>query len=276
MLIMTIEKWLLNTSEHFRQNQIDTAWLDALIILETFSGKNREWLLAHNDETLTSLLTIDQLENIVKAVARRAKHEPIAYIIGRKEFYGLNFVVDNNVLIPRPESEAIIDLLDDLGPIAGKSLVDVGTGSGALAISAKLTYKRLKVTALDISDDALAVAKINAKLLKADILFIKSNLLDEIKLKQDFILANLPYVPPDYQVSKEVEFEPARAVFTESGGLHLIEELIKQCAKKLNPGGYVLLESLPSQMKRIVETANKHDLIYVKRSGLVQVFRYWK
>jgi release factor glutamine methyltransferase len=272
---MTIEKWLLNTSEHFRQNQIETAWLDALIILETFSSKNREWLLAHNDESLASLLTIDQLENIVKAVARRANHEPIAYIIGHKEFYGLNFVVDNNVLIPRPESEAIIDLLDDLGPIAGKSLVDVGTGSGALAISAKLTYKRLKVTALDISDDALAVAKINAKLLKADILFIKSNLLDEIKLKQDFILANLPYVPPDYQVSKEVEFEPARAVFTESGGLHLIEELIRQCAKKLNPGGYVLLESLPSQMKRIIETANKHDLIYVKRSGLVQVFRYW-
>lgn len=273
---MTIEKWLLRTTKHFREQNIESAWLDALLIIENYSGKSREWLLAHGDEPISKLLTIDQLENIVKAVARRANHEPLAYILGYKEFFGLKFVVDSSVLIPRPESETMIDLIDDLGTTAGKSLVDVGTGSGALAISAKLTYKRLKVTALDISDDALAVAKINAKLLKADVRFIKSNLLDEIKLKQDYILANLPYVPPDYEVSKEVEFEPARAIFTEAGGLHLIEELIKQCAKKLNPGGYVLLESLPSQMSRITKIANKHDLIYVKRSGLAQVFRYWK
>jgi release factor glutamine methyltransferase len=273
---MNIEQWLLRTTKHFREQGIETAWLDAVIILENFSGKSREWLLAHGDETFSRLLTIDQLENIVKAVARRANQEPIAYIVGFKEFFGLKFVVDSSVLIPRPESEAMIDLLDDLGPTAGKSLVDVGTGSGALAIAAKLTYKRLKVTALDVSDDALAIAKINAKLLKADIRFIKSNLLDGVKIRQDFILANLPYVPPDYEINKEAQFEPARAIFTEAGGLQLIEELIKQCAKKLNPGGYVLLESLPSQMSRITKIATKHDLIYIKRRGLVQVFRYWK
>lgn len=273
---MTIEQWLLRTTKHFRENNIETAWLDAVIILENFSGKDRTWLLAHGNDSLTHLLTIDQLENVVKAVARRANREPIAYIVGFKEFFGLKFVVDNSVLIPRPESEAMIDLIEDLGSNEGKSLVDVGTGSGALAIAAKLTYKRLKVTALDISDDALAVAKINAKLLKADVRFIKSNLLDEVKLKQDIILANLPYVPPGFEVDEEVAYEPARAIFTEQGGLKLIQEVVEQAASKLNPGGYLLLESLPSQMSKINEIANKNDLIYVKRSGLIQVFRYWK
>lgn len=273
---MTIQTWLDRTTNHFNVNHVESAWLDAVIILEHFSGKDRAWILAHNTDSLTHLLTLQQLEDIVKAVARRANHEPIAYIVGYKEFFGLKYKVNNNVLIPRPESEDIIDLLDDLGPTAGKHLVDVGTGSGALAISAKLAYPRLIVSATDISEGALKVAIENAQLLNADINFVMCNMLDDIKKKQDIIVANLPYVPPDYEVNKDVLFEPARAIFTENGGLQLIEELVKQATGKLNVGGYIVLESLPSQMSRIKRIADKNSLVFVKRTGLIQIFRHWK
>jgi release factor glutamine methyltransferase len=273
---MTIQRWLDRTTKHFRQQNITTAWLDSLLILEHFSGKSREWLLAHANESITGLLTLAQLEDLVKAIARRANREPLAYITGQKEFYGYTFKVNHHVLIPRPESENIIELIQSLGPTSGKCMVDVGTGCGALAIAAKLTYPRLSVSAIDVSKEALAVAQENAKIHNVEIDFLESNLLDELRQRQDIIVANLPYVPPDYKVDKEVEYEPMNAVFTESGGLRLIEDLIKQAAKHLKPGGYILIESLPSQMRRIIRIADKHNFVFIKRTSQVQLFRHWK
>ncbi|MCU0667503.1 MAG: peptide chain release factor N(5)-glutamine methyltransferase [Patescibacteria group bacterium] len=272
---MTIQGWIERTKTHFADNNIDSAWLDAVLILEFASGKDRAWLMAHSDDSLTHLLTIHQLEILVKAVARRANHEPIAYITGYKEFYGHTFKVNNNVLIPRPESEDIINVIADFGNISGKNLVDIGTGCGALAISAKIKHTKLNVTGLDISQRALDIAKHNAKQLDADVNFIRSNLLDSIEAKQDIILANLPYIPPDYNLSADIKYEPAIALYSDNGGLMLIEHLLKQAAQKLNPGGFVVLESLPSQVNRINKIATKHDLQLVKRTGLVQVYKYW-
>jgi release factor glutamine methyltransferase len=154
-------------------------------------------------------------------------------------------------------------------------LVDIGTGSGALAISAKLTYPRFRVTAIDVSRDALTVAKQNAFNLNADIRFIESNLMHAVNDKVDIILANLPYIPPDYELSEDIKYEPTLALYADNGGLLLIEQLIKQAAQKLNIGGHILIESLPSQFNRIDKIAKKHDLQLVKRTGIIQVYKYW-
>lgn len=262
---MTIENWLTE-STHKLKNVSNSAHLDAMVILQATTGKDKAYLLAHPEEQ------VPQQAN--ELLARRLNSEPIAYILGKKEFYGRDFNVTPNVLIPRPESEAFIDMLQQFAPLSGKYLLDVGTGSGALAITAKLENPKLQVYASDISDKALAVAKSNALTHKADVSFVKSNLLSDIYEDFEIIIANLPYVPPDYPVSKDLSFEPALALYADYGGLALIEELIKQTPGKLLPGGYLLIECLQSQHKTVIELAKKHSLVLKDKTGLVLVFGY--
>lgn len=261
---MKVSAWLKDVAEEFANAGIATALLDAEIILAHTLRKGRMWLHAHGDEPLTPR-TIE----IANARAQlRLDRVPVAYIIGHKEFYSRLFKVTPSVLIPRPESESIVELLKKHLPAGAKTLVDVGTGSGALGITAKLEHPELAVTLTDISRHALTVAQQNADELRADVTTVKSDLLSSLELgKFDVIVANLPYVSEDWERSPETNHEPGLALFAKNDGKALIFELIEQLPNHLAPHALVLLEADPEQHADIITHAKKIGLAHVETDG---------
>ena len=163
----TVTIWLKEASSRLKQSGINTSRLDALVLLEDVFGKERSWLLANPETELTD----SQLSRLDGFIERRLCHEPLAYIRHKSEFYGRDFFVDSRVLEPRPESETIIDVLKELPGLSQLVIIDVGTGSGALAITAKLELPNTEVIATDIDKNCLAVARQNAQNHNAKILF---------------------------------------------------------------------------------------------------------
>ncbi len=189
--------------------------------------------------------------NLIKeyrdAVRRRARHEPFHYIVGVREFMGLNFHVDSRVLIPRPETEHLVErLLADV-PQKPLIIVDVGTGSGAIAVClVHFGWSGWRVIATDVSEEALAVAQLNAKnlLKRGHIDFVHGDLLTGILEPIDIVVANLPYVTEEdgEDCSPELSYEPRMALYAPEDGLQTIARLIEQMPSRLKPGGRVYLE----------------------------------
>ena len=260
---MTMAEWLNNTSTQLAQAGIATARLDAEIILAHTLRKSRTWLHAHDDETLAPRL----IEIANARLDLRLDRTPIAYIIGHKEFYTRMFKVTPSVLIPRPESESLIELLKKHLPANAKRLIDIGTGSGCLGITAKRELPKLDVTLADISRHALKVAESNATNLHAEVTLIKSNLLAQAPGIFDVVIANLPYVDETWERSLETDKEPSLALFAENGGLALIEQLLAQLPEALNSSGLVLLEADPCQHEAIITLGTKLGLKHVETEG---------
>ncbi|MCA9339251.1 peptide chain release factor N(5)-glutamine methyltransferase, partial [Candidatus Saccharibacteria bacterium] len=191
---------------------------------------------------------------------------------GYKEFYGRNFTVNKNVLIPRPESEAIIDILKELSK-PPQHILDVGTGSGALAITAALELPGSSVEACDIDRQALSVAKQNAMKLNTNITFFKSDLSLSSKKKYNYIMANLPYVDETWQTSPETKFEPSIALFAKDNGLELIKKLIVQSQEKLQKNGFLLLEADPRQHQEIIDFAKDYGFSLFKKQDYIVTLR---
>ncbi|PIR54122.1 peptide chain release factor N(5)-glutamine methyltransferase [Candidatus Peregrinibacteria bacterium CG10_big_fil_rev_8_21_14_0_10_42_8] len=224
--------------------------LDAEILLSSILEKPREYIIAHNDNELSmeELLTWSEFHQ------RRLDKEPIAYITGTKEFYGKQFLVNSNVLIPRPATEILVDLaLDflhtekaevrdsDTGIIAiavpmgdmtdVQSVVDVGTGSGCIAITIKMQRPDLDVYATDISPEAINIAKLNADKYVVKIYNTEGSLLETLKNMRDpfIVVSNPPYIPEDEKLMKDVvNYEPHLALFSGKDGGDLLRELIHQ------------------------------------------------
>lgn len=262
-------------NEHLNQatKQLNnpTPRLDAGVLLCYVLGKDKAWLLAHGDAALTDA----QIKKYNKAIARRASGEPLAYIVGFKEFYGRDFVVNKHVLVPRPESESFIELLKELKnntTIDGflHSVIDIGTGSGCLAITTKLELPDIFVTATDTSSAALKVAIANALHYETPVVFKKQSLLTGDKQGYDVILANLPYVPETMQ-DPSIMHEPAKALFSGTDGLDHYRELFKQLSDKHIR--FVLIESLLLQHEAIILLAKAASYELIKTDGLVQAFR---
>jgi release factor glutamine methyltransferase len=183
-------------------------------------------------------------------VARRAQREPLAYIIGHQEFYGLDLIVDRRVLIPRPETEHVVEYaLRGLKQIANSEpvIADVGTGSGAIAVALAKHTTRARIIATDISPDALTVARLNATRLHLDdrIEFRSADLLDGIETTIDLLTANLPYIPLERlpQLPREIrDYEPRLATIAGLDGLSLIRRLLKQVEAHLWRSGLIFLE----------------------------------
>lgn len=264
-----IKSWLAGAANQLSSAGIPSARLDAEIILAHTLRKNRTYVHAHADELLS-----DRDNEIADArLALRLDRVPIAYIIGHKDFYGRRFNVTTETLIPRPESEDMIDLIKKLTPNNTSlfkneyRLTDVGTGSGALGISAKLELPDLTVTLLDISPYALKVAASNATRLHADVQIIKSDLLLDFPFTSNMIVANLPYVDPSWERSPETNHEPGLALFADNGGMSLIFKLIDQTKGSLYPGGYLLLEADPVQHQPITQYAAKKGFTHITTKG---------
>lgn len=267
---LAIKTWLKEAAKELTTKGISSARLDAEIILAHTLRKPRTYLHAHEDKTLS----IREHEIADARLQLRLEHTPVAYIIGHKEFYGRQFKVTPATLIPRPESETMIDLLKKYRKrIKGNRLVDIGTGCGCLGISAKLEFPELETTLIDTSRYALHVAETNAAYHKATVSLLRSDLLTNYPFAADIILANLPYVDKKWARSPETEFEPAEALFASDEGLYLIKRLLLQTEEFLAPSGLVLLEADPRQHKEIVRLANKNTLKHLASSGFIVVFQ---
>ncbi|MDB5182312.1 MAG: modification methylase, HemK family [Candidatus Saccharibacteria bacterium] len=270
---MNVEEYLKNAINALAYKEVPTARLDVLVLLEDVLSKDRGWLLAHLDLPLDEP-TIKKLNELIK---RRAGHEPLAYIRGHSEFYGREFLVTADTLQPRAETEIMIDLLKSL-KIKNPIIADIGTGSGCLAITTALELPDSEVYATEINAAALAVARKNAKKLKAGVTFYKGNLLEPVlsaDVQPTVLLANLPYVPDDYEINQAAGHEPKIALFGGKDGLDLYRELfalIDDSAKIATKLQFLLTESLPFQHAELAKIAKKHGFKQNVEQDFIQVF----
>jgi len=221
----------------------DRARQDAETLLLHLLGKDKAWLMAHLDEELAE----DKAIRYAELLERRYKGEPIQYIIGETEFYGLPFHVTRDVLIPRPETEHLVEKVLSLAVrFPATRIVDVGTGSGAIAVTLAHKLPQARITAVDLSARALAVAEGNAKRNGVDLRFLEGDLLAPVAEERfDIVVSNPPYVAATDRdtLSVEVrEYEPALALFAGDDGLEVFRRLIPAAFAVLVPGGFLLLE----------------------------------
>jgi release factor glutamine methyltransferase len=270
-----INEWLVEATRRLSLSGIPSARLDSELILAHTIRATRSHLHAHPEEILSA-----RAVDIADARLRlRLERVPVAYIIGHKEFYGYQFYVTTATLIPRPESESLIELLKRVVPRnstllreAPLRLVDVGTGSGSLGITAKLLHPELDVTLSDLSRHALKIAEKNATSLAADVTILQSNLLADYPFAANIIVANLPYVDIEWERSPETDHEPANALFAAQNGKALIYELIVQTKNALVNGGSLILEADPEQHSDIVQYARNYGLLLVEKDGYGLLF----
>ena len=219
---------------------------DANLLLQAALDVNRAYLAAHHDQFLNSR----QAAAYAERVQRRRAGEPIAYILGEREFYGLNLKINPAVLIPRPETELLVELAIERIPEAQSyRVLELGTGSGNIALALALHRPLARITAVDCSEEALAVARQNSgKLLGAEsrnIVFKKSDWFDALEGETfDLIISNPPYVAAgDAHLQQgDVRFEPKQALNGGAGGLNCIRRIIREAPQHLCKGGWLVLE----------------------------------
>jgi release factor glutamine methyltransferase len=249
---------LVSATERLRDAGISSASLDAQVILAHVIGVERSWLFAHHDYALSE----EQTEQFVDCIARRAMHEPVAYLVGRKEFYGLDLVVDHRVLIPRPETELLVDAVID--HVAGREqddpvrVADIGTGSAAIALAVAHNCPQTRVYAVDISVDALEVARANIARLDEhhQVQVLVGDLLNTLPEPVDVIVANLPYIKSfDYaRLDPTVlRYEPQLALEAGPDGLDAIRRLLEQAPAHLREGGVIVLEIAHDQGRLVID-----------------------
>jgi release factor glutamine methyltransferase len=266
---MNVGEWLKAAESELCGAGIETARLDALILLEDTQKVDRAILLA--EPTLKINAKNEAL--LKKLLRQRAIHKPLAYVRGKVEFYGREFVVRPGVLVPRPESEAMIDCLKQLDklPVQPK-IADIGAGSGALGITAALEVAESRLELLEIDSKALKIAKMNVDLFTLEIEAKKSDLLANSDQSNDVLLCNLPYVPDDYPINRAAEHEPALALFGGLDGLDLYRKLLQQVKSLPFQPLYLLTESFPAQHNKLSAEARRTGYKLVKTDGFIQVF----
>ena len=227
----------------------DRARLDAerLLLHVLGPGKNKAWLMTHLEEELP----VAEAARYSRLIERRSQGEPIQYITGETEFYGLPFRVTLDVLIPRPETEHLVEKVIELAAqFKNPHIVDVGTGSGAIAVALAHELARAQlqaqVTAIDLSSQALKIAEENARRNGVYLRFLQGDLLAPVAGERfEIIVSNPPYVPSEDRASLSIEVrdhEPALALFAGEDGLEVYRRLIPAALEVLTPGGFVALE----------------------------------
>lgn len=265
----TVAQWLTSAESILQTVQIPSAQLDAELLLCYAHGKERTWLRAHSEDILPQ-----HIIDIANAcINLRKQHVPIAYIVGKKDFYGRMFSVTPKVLVPRPESEACISLLDSVPSEHRIHIIDIGTGSGCLAITAALEYPASTIAACDISAPALAVARKNSDTHNATVAFYESNLLDSVPnfTTPTTVIANLPYVAKGAKTSMSTRHEPQCALYSDRDGLdhslRLLDQLqVRQYCKA------VIFETDEDQHDILNVEAKKRGFTHAQTLGLASLF----
>ena len=275
----TVGLALVAATRRLKGAGVDTPKLDGEVLLAYVLGCTRAQLYTHPER----LLTQPERERFEEMVERRFLREPVAYLIGEKAFYGLDLIVDPRVLIPRPETELLVDLVHDLvaqadriheqtrggngngpaGPSAPILVADIGTGSGALGLAIAANSTSTQIYAVDILAGALEVARANATRyhLSNRVRFLQGDLLGPLPEPVDVIVANLPYVALDEWPNLApdiVQYEPPVALTGGADGLAVIRRLLEQAPAMLRPQGVILLEIGASQGTAVAALAGRH------------------
>jgi release factor glutamine methyltransferase len=274
---MTIQQWLSDTYAQFKNAGIETTRLDSLVLLSDELGHDKSWILGHPEYKLQG----SGIETLNTKIAQRLQHTPLAYIRGKVDFYGREFVINEHVLVPRPESESIIELLKAL-PNTQKisTAIDIGTGSGVLAITAKLELPALRVIAIDIEKPCLQLAQQNARQLSVEIELLQGNLLmplHDISInRQTVLICNLPYVPTGHPVNQAATHEPHIALYGGVDGLRLYKKLCMQLELLSSMPEYIITESLVSQHAELTRLFSCNGYKMRVTDGLAQCFEHTK
>jgi len=253
----TVKRIVDWTTAHLKQHGSETPRLDSEILLAHARGCTRIEIYTHFDDIPTEA----QRSTMRELVSRRAQHEPVAYLVGHREFFGLDFRVTSDVLVPRPETETlVVEALERAEPFENPRILDIGTGSGCLAVSIAVNHSNASITATDVSEQALSIARENAqahgvidrmRLLKGD-LFGPLESSDQFEL----IVSNPPYIADGErdQLPADVSLhEPHVALFAGADGLDVIRRLIERAPKHLVDRGHLLLEISPEQAGAVGE-----------------------
>lgn len=240
---MTIRDALRSAAERLELHYVSNARLTAELLLAHCLSVEREYLYAHDERVLTA----EESQALEDLLYDRINGIPLQYIVGRQEFYGRYFRVTRDVLIPRPETEHLVEAVLELKPLkpSAPRILDVGTGSGCIAVTLALEIPDARVFASDISESALMVARANASALHAPVSFVCMDIFDAAAGEFEFIVSNPPYVRRGdmSRLQREVrEYEPHVALFSPEDELEIYRRLIAGAAGLLNAGGHLMME----------------------------------
>ncbi|MFC1670967.1 peptide chain release factor N(5)-glutamine methyltransferase [Spirochaetota bacterium] len=272
--ILIVADFLKKTIDEFKEIGIESAVIDAELLIAHALGTERFKLIAD----IRRELSREEIKKINRLLKRRMKFEPVSYIIGKREFYSLEFNINRDVLIPRPETELLVDLAIYYAK-QDSILLDLGTGSGAIAVSVKHMRNDLDVHASDISEEALKVAEKNAGRIlgTGKINFYSGDLFNPFKgMKFDVIVSNPPYINPDDMkaLQKDIGFEPERALLSDDRGRGIIKRIIDEAGTYLNDRGILIIEIASIMKEYIPEVAVENGFsvsILNDYSGLARV-----
>ena len=247
-----------DTTLLFKEKGIENPTLDAEVIISSALDIDRYKLVSHRDRRLEH----NEITKIKKYSARRLKFEPVAYITGVKEFYSLEFIVNKDVLIPRPETELLVDMAVYWGK-TGAAVLDLCTGSGAVAVALKHTRQDLDIYASDISGKALKTAKKNSNniLGPQKIKFFEGDLFSPFKgMKFNMIVSNPPYIDINLKgkMQHDLSFEPELALYTKNHGRRIIEDILANSVNYIKEDGILLLEIGSDQQEFVRKEGKKH------------------
>ncbi|NKI93875.1 peptide chain release factor N(5)-glutamine methyltransferase [Rhizobacter sp. SG703] len=227
--------------------------LDAQLLLGAVLGRDRSWLIAHGDDAMPA----DRAADFDALVARRLAGEPVAYLLGRKDFHGLALQVSPAVLVPRPDTETLVDWALELlgGELAGTGapqVLDLGTGSGAIALAIKHRCPRADLSAVDTSPDALAVAAGNASALGLPLALLRGHWWAPVAGRRfDLVVSNPPYIAGDDHHLDALRHEPRLALTPGGDGLDSLREIIAGASAHLRDGSWLLLEHGHDQAREV-------------------------
>lgn len=262
--MLTLLEVVQRTTEFFAKNGIESPRLNAELIAAHALGLNRMQVYLQFERPLDA----GQLETIRAFVRRRGKREPLAYVLGTAAFGDLTLAVDRRVLVPRPETEQLVERITESLPTAPESWLDLGTGSGAIALSLAMRYVESNGIAVDASDEALSLARENASRAGVDgrVQWLQSDWFSAIDENQMFelIVSNPPYLTEAEWLAAEPEVrehEPRAALVADDGGCADLLRIIAEAPKRLRPGGWLFLETGIEQHTRLLEEANAAGLV---------------
>jgi release factor glutamine methyltransferase len=239
---MTVLEVLHSTTAYFKKRKIDNPRLNAEHLLAHVLDRRRIELYLEFERALGE----NELATLRELVRRRGQGEPLQHLLGTVEFCGHLFLCDKRALVPRPETEELVEFLISNDEHRTSNIVDVGTGSGVIALSLASKFREAQITAIDVSEEALSLARENAERLGLSerVRFLQSDLLEAVDGKFDLIVANLPYIAAQdrHTLSPEVLHDPEVALFAGEHGAELLRKLIEQAPARFCPGGMLALE----------------------------------
>lgn len=265
---MTVDSAVKDYVAQLEAAGVTGAKLDVELLIAFVAGKERSWVMAHPEVELNEAESA-KLEQLVE---RRAGRHPLVHITNQREFYGLDLFVNADVLTPRVETEQMVEWAIKDAP-QGSRLIDIGTGSGAIAIAIAKHRPDLEIWATDVTDEALAVAMRNIKAHKVEVKLVKSDLFDGVEGTFDTVVTNLPYLQDDAQLMPEVQKEPAVALHGGPDGLDLYRRFLRQLPEHLEAGGRLFTECDPWQHASLTEEAGKINLSPVREGYFILGFQ---